>query len=76
MQAPVKYWKNMAGYLKIEEIVCSLEVVNDVAERGVKLFTDCKDVCKKVEDQQALCLVIQDYRDHLKSLNKSDINSF
>jgi hypothetical protein len=23
-----------------------------------------------------LCLVIQDYRDHLKSLNKSDINSF
>ena len=70
MQAPVKYWQRMAGYHKIEEIVRSLEVVNDCAECGIKLFSDFKDVCRDIDEQQDLCLVTQDYRDNLISLKK------
>lgn len=75
MKAPVKYWQRMVGYQKIEEIVRSLEVVNDCAERGIKLISDFKDVCRDIDEQQDLCLVIQDYRDNLISLKKSDLNN-
>ncbi|KAK4005668.1 hypothetical protein OUZ56_010711 [Daphnia magna] len=33
----------MAGYKKIEKIVRSFEVVNDCAERAIKLISDFKD---------------------------------
>ena len=59
MQAPIDCWENMVGYKKIEGIVRSLEVVNDCAERAVKLISDFKDVVVNVSDQEYLFQVVQ-----------------
>jgi hypothetical protein len=43
---------------KCKSFIHSLEVVNDCAERGVKLITDFNDVTKYVQQQQYLFQVI------------------
>ncbi|KZR97570.1 Uncharacterized protein APZ42_007474, partial [Daphnia magna] len=61
MMVPLCYWEKTFGYSKIEEIIRGLEVVNDCAERAVKLITDFKDVCVNVEEQPYLFQVIEDH---------------
>ena len=73
MQAPITCWNKMNGYNKIEEIVRSMEIVNDCAERGIKLITDFKDVTKNEQQTQYLLQVIEDHRSHTKSLLKKDL---
>ena len=70
MMVPLCYWEKMFGYLKIEKIIRCLEVVNDCAERAVKLITDFKDVCANVEEQQALLQLIEEHRKHFNTLRK------
>jgi hypothetical protein len=70
MQAPITCWNKMRGYNKIEEIVRSMEIVNDCAERGIKLITDFKDVTKNEQQTQYLLQVIEDHQSHTKSLLK------
>jgi hypothetical protein len=52
LQLPPKYWERMTDYREIRDFVRQLEVVNDCAERGVKLISDFKDICQ-TEEQQA-----------------------
>ncbi|KZS02306.1 Uncharacterized protein APZ42_000705 [Daphnia magna] len=75
MYTPVDSWKNMAGYKKIEKIVRSFEVVNDCAERAIKLISDFKDTVVKVTDQEYLFQVIEDHRTHFTSFNKSSLKN-
>ncbi|EFX81099.1 hypothetical protein DAPPUDRAFT_317765 [Daphnia pulex] len=75
MYTPVDSWKNMAGYKKIEKIVRSFEVVNDYAERTIKLISDFKDTVVKVTDQEYLFQVIEDHRTHFTSFNKSSLKN-
>jgi hypothetical protein len=68
MMVPLCYWEKTFGYSKIEEIIRGLEVVNDCAERPVKLSTDFRDVCVNVEEQQYIFQVIEDHRKHFNAL--------
>nr|CAH0100560.1 unnamed protein product [Daphnia galeata] len=52
IKAPVECWQHMVGYHKIDNFIMSLEVVNDCAERGVKLMTKFKNVSNNEEQQQ------------------------
>ena len=54
MQVPLCYWHETDGYSKINDIIRGLEVVNDFAERAVKLITDFKDECQNIEEQSSL----------------------
>ena len=46
MRTAIIYWDKMIGYQNVQQLILSMEVVNDSAERGVKLVTDFKDVLK------------------------------
>jgi hypothetical protein len=59
----------MLGYQKLESIVIGFEVVNDSAERSVKLMSDFKDVCIDENEQQALFQVLEQYRNQVASSN-------
>ena len=74
MQAPVSCWEKISGYKKAEAVVRSMEVVNDCAERAVKLITDFKDVVGNVEEQNYLFQVVEQHRAHFKSFKKSSLN--
>lgn len=56
------FWDEIIDYQNIEILVLSLEVVNDCAERGVKLMNDLKDISKDAKEQQYLYQVKEDYR--------------
>jgi hypothetical protein len=60
---------------KCKSFIHSLEVVNDCAERGVKLITDFKDVTKDVQQQQYLFQVIEAHHSRFKSYNKSHLQN-
>lgn len=65
----------MAGYKKIEKIVRSFEVVNDCAERAIKLISYFKDTVVKVTDQEYLFQVIEDHRTYFTSFNKYSLKN-
>ena len=73
MHTEVENWEKMSGYKKIEGIVRSFEVVNDCAERAVKLISDFKDVVVNVKEQEYLFQVIEDHHNHFRSFNKSSL---
>ncbi len=50
-----------------------MEVVNDSAERGVKLISDFKDVTRDIEQQHYLLQVVEAHRQELNSLKKTDL---
>ena len=52
LQLPVNEWPNDDSYIKLREIVTSLRVVNDAAERSVKFGTDFTRVMTKSEDSR------------------------
>lgn len=74
MHAPVQYWDKMLGYKKIKIIVRSFEVVNDCAERAIKMITDFKDATQSVEDQEYLLQVVEDHRKRFNVSNKDGLS--
>ncbi|KAI9553649.1 hypothetical protein GHT06_021574 [Daphnia sinensis] len=74
MKAPVECWQHMVGYQKIESFIKTLEVVNDCAERGVKLMTDFKDVSNNEEQQQYIMQVVEAHRRNFPSFNKNNLS--
>lgn len=58
--ATVPLWEKMFGYRKIKIIFRSLEVVNDCAERAIKLITDFKEAAASVEEQEFLMQVVEE----------------
>jgi hypothetical protein len=73
MQVPLFYWHKTVGCSKINDIIRGLEVVNDCAERAVKLITDFKDVCQNFEEQQSLFQIIEDHRKHYNTSRKENL---
>ncbi|KAI9550139.1 hypothetical protein GHT06_007143 [Daphnia sinensis] len=74
LQLPINYWERMTDYLEIRAFVRQLEVVNDCAERGVKLISDFKDICQTEEQQAFLFQVVENHRVSMSSLKKSDLD--
>ena len=52
LSKPVEYWPKDAGYLEAKLIINNLSVVNDGAERGVKLAYDYIGSSKKEDNFQ------------------------
>lgn len=60
---PPETWNDNEDFKIAERIVRSLKVVNDTAERGVKLIQDFNQILTKDEDQkQYLLQVVQEHR--------------
>jgi hypothetical protein len=58
-----KLWNENDQYIKGKELVNNLNVVNDIAERGVKLIEDYSKLITKSEDmKQYLLQVVSECR--------------
>ena len=56
-------WSSNNEYKHAEKVVTNLKVVNDTAERGVKLIQDFNEVlCRKEDQKQFLLQVVQEHR--------------
>lgn len=65
-------WKSRADYQEGRRIVNNLRVVNDTAERGVKMIQDYNRIlCQGEEEKQYLLHVIDSYRKKYPSANKN-----
>jgi hypothetical protein len=69
MQLPVEYGALMSNYRKVESFVNNLQVINDAAERGIKLVTDFKDMTRDPSRQEHLFQVIEEHRNKVASIN-------
>jgi len=70
----VETWNDNECYTDAERIVKSLKVVNDTAERGVKLIQDYNTMLTKDEEQkQFLLQVIQEHRRMYPDSKKSTV---
>lgn len=62
LEKPVAEWRSCLEFLRGEEVVKSLRVTNDAAERGIKLLTDYNEsVTKNAEQQKYLLQVLTKY---------------
>lgn len=67
-------WKNNLEYKRGKEIVSQLKIVNDTAERAVKLIEDFNKIGSKNEEQKQYILqVVTEYRQRYSNSNKSTI---
>jgi len=62
LQLPVSEWDTNEAYLASAQNVKALNVVNDAAERGVKLATDFVDAARSDEHFQNILHVVEDDR--------------
>ncbi|KAI9550792.1 hypothetical protein GHT06_014487 [Daphnia sinensis] len=68
MQFESSHWEKFEDYRFLRDIINGMEVVNDSAERGVKLITDFRNVVHNEEQQQFLLQVVENHRQQV-SLN-------
>ncbi len=59
IKKPVEEWCQLNGYLRNMEVINSLRVVNDAAERGVKLCSDFIGSAKKESKLQHILQVVE-----------------
>lgn len=63
LSKPPESWKDDENYIASEQIVTGLKVVNDSAERGVKLMQDYNSILTNDENQkQFLLQIVQQHR--------------
>lgn len=68
-------WINDPSYIEAAEFCKKIRVVNDIAERNVKLIKDFNTILVNNEDQkQFLLQVVSEYRRNFPSFNKSDLS--
>ncbi|KAE9530083.1 hypothetical protein AGLY_011545 [Aphis glycines] len=70
-----KLWNENDQYKKSKELVNNINVVNDIAERGVKLIEDYnKLLTKNVDQKQYLLQVVNEYRQKFPDCKKSTLS--
>lgn len=70
-----KLWNLNEHYKKGKKFVYNLHIVNDVAERGVKLMEDYNKLISKNEEQkQYLLQVVSEYRHKFPDCKKSTLS--
>lgn len=68
-------WKNNDDYKEMQQILSNLQVVNDHAERSVKLFTDFnKSLTKDEKAKQYVLQVVNKYRKDFPGHSKSELS--
>ncbi|XP_037030592.1 uncharacterized protein LOC119070384 [Bradysia coprophila] len=76
-QNEVKKWKELAEYRKAKEIVDSFKVVNDTAERALKIMTDFNEsLTFKEENKQNSIQVVEDNRKRIPNLKKTVLSGY
>lgn len=74
LQKDPSTWSVDESYQNAFEVVNKINVVNDAAERGIKLIEDYNDLLTKNEDQKQLVLqVVSDYRSHYPDCKKNNL---
>ncbi|XP_025424672.1 uncharacterized protein LOC112693695 [Sipha flava] len=72
LQQNPENWPNIDSYKKAKNILHHLSVINDAAERGVKLMEDFNTKFTKNENQKQYVLkVVQEYRKKYPSHSKN-----
>ena len=66
-------WPDCPEYIAVKQRIVNLKVINDCAERAVKLASDCNNTLTHNEEQHQLVLQIVEYhRQHVtEPLKKS-----
>lgn len=73
----VNEWKHLDAYKKTKSIVDSFQVVNDCAERTLKLMTDFNDtLTTKESGKQRVIQVVADNRERLPNTKKTVLASY
>ena len=68
-------WMDYPGYVECYTIARNMKVVNDTAERGVKLISEFLTTTTKEESQlQYLLQAVEAHRDKFPNFNKKNIN--
>ena len=70
LNLPVEEWNSSSSYLAAKEVVNNICVVNDAAERGVKLCHDFLDTAKKEANLQNILQVVENARNALPNQRK------
>ena len=60
----------MKDYKNLWAFVSVLEFVNDSAERGIKIVSDFKDMCKNLDTQEYLFQVVEAHRKKMIDFKK------
>ena len=74
LRKEVREWPEDSGYLRLESYVQQMEVVNDPAERGVKLVQDFVGACQDEKLRQDLLVSVSENRKQIPvNFRKSDL---
>ena len=73
LQKDCESWMNDESYIASRNIVKSLKVVNDSAERAIHLTQEYINLSKKEDQRQYLFQVISEYRKDNKDCKKSTV---
>ena len=75
LSKPVEYWPKDAGYLEAKLIINNLSMVNDGAERGVKLAYDFIGSSKKEDNFQNILQTVENDRRLIPNQRKRKLTS-
>ena len=75
MIKPIKDWPLDDGYCKAKQIINILSVVNDGAERGVKLAYEFLDSSKKEENLQNVLQTVENDRSLIPNQRNRNLTS-
>ena len=71
---PVTEWEESPDYLTLKTYIENLKVVNDTAERGIKLWSDFIGILTSNEaKRQDIVQVVEEHRGKIKARNKANI---
>ena len=73
MQLPPHTWEKFEDFRVFKEYVDNVKVVNDLAERGIKLISDFIHMAKDEEQVQALLQCVEHHRDLFPNYNKDTL---
>ena len=74
LSLPVSYWKNHEGFKEVESFVRNILVVNDTAERGIKLISDYANcLTKNASERQEILQLVEYHRSKITDDKKSTI---
>lgn len=73
LQLPPEYWGVLENYRSLKSFINRLEVVNDSAERGIKIISDYKDVCRNNDQLEYVIQTVEHHRQRVSSLDKNSL---
>ena len=72
---PHTEWEAYPGYTKLFNFVNNMKVVNDIAERGIKLISDFANKCTDEQQRQSLLQVVEFHRNEFKDYTKKTLRN-